>query len=345
MKSQFVADLKPGDAVLSFFLVRFQRLEPFRDPGKGQYLALVLADRTGEMPARVWEQGPEVAAQIARGSVVKVKGKVEAYRGRERLVVARIRPAGEGEYDPADFVRTSTRDVEAMLDGVGEAIAAVQEGSLQSLLYSFFGDEEFRAALRQAPATLRLHHAYPGGLLEHVVDMLALARPLLSLKPMLSADLLTAGILLHDVGRVAEFRLSGLDMVSTDEGRLLGHVVLGDRMVSERMAQFAAFPPPLALRLRHMILSHHGRAEWGAVQPPRTLEAAALHHLNELDSQVSRFVALSDEGQEPGRAWTDYDRGLRRSLYLGRERPRAEEDTVLSAQRAVISDQAPPTSF
>jgi len=328
MKSQFVADLNPGDAVLSFFLVRFQRLELFRDPHKGQYLALVLADRTGEIPARVWEQGPEVAAQIARGSVVKVRGKVEAYRGRERLIVALIRPAEEGEYDPADFVRTSARDVEAMLDTVREAIAAVQEGHLQSLLHSFFGDEEFRAALRQAPATLRLHHAYPGGLLEHVVDMLALARPLLSLTPALDADLLMVGILLHDVGRVAEFRLSGLDIVPTDEGRLVGHVVLGDRMVSERMAQFAAFPSPLALRLRHMILSHHGRAEGEAVQTPRTLEAAALHHLNELDGEVSRFAALAGEGRVPGRAWTDYDRGLRRSLYLGRELRHAEEDTM-----------------
>ena len=327
MKSQFVADLNPGDAVLSFFRVRFQRLEPFRDSSKGQYLSLILADRTGEMPARVWEQGPAVAGQIARGSVVKVRGKVEAYRGRQQLIVARIRPAEEEEYDPADLVRTSERDVEAMLDAIREAITAVADPHLQSLLHSFFGDEEFRAALRQAPATLRLHHAYPGGLLEHMVDMLALACPLLSLTPELDADLLTAGILLHDVGRVAEFRLSGLDIVPTDEGRLVGHVVLGDRMVSERIAQFADFPEPLALRLRHMILSHRGRAEWGAVQPPRTLEAAALHHLNELNGQVSRFAALAGEGREPGRAWTDYDPRLRRSLYLGREPLDAEEDT------------------
>jgi len=326
MKSQFVADLHPGDAVLSFFLVRFQRLEPFRNRSKGQYLALILADRTGEIPARVWEQGPEVAERIARGMVVKVKGKVEAYRGRKRLIVARIRPAEEGEYETADFVRCSERDVEAMLDDVQKAITAVEEPHLQRLLRSFFGDEELRTALRQAPATLRLHHAYLGGLLEHMVDMLTLSRPLLRLIPELDADLLTAGILLHDVGRVAEFRFAGLDLVTTDEGRLLGHVVLGERMVSERIAQLPDFPQTLALRLRHMILSHHGRAEWGAAQPPRTLEAAALHYLNELNGQVSRFAELLKAEREPGHAWTPYDRRLRRSLYLGREPRRVEEE-------------------
>jgi len=290
MKSQFVADLRPGDAVLSFFLVRLQHLEPFRNRSKGQYLTLILADRTGEIPARVWEQGPEVAERIARGMVVKVQGKVETYHGRRRLIVARIRPAEEGEYEAADFVRASERDVEAMLGEIQGAIADMEEPHLQRLLRSFLGDEEFRTALRQAPATLRLHHAYLGGLLEHVVEMITLSRPLLNLTPELDADLLTAGIILHDAGRVAEFRLSGLDWVTTDEGRLLGHVVLGERMVGERIAQLPDFPPRLALRLRHMILSHHGRAEWGAAQPPRTVEAAALHYLNELNGQVSRFA-------------------------------------------------------
>jgi len=325
MKSQFVADLRPGDAVLSFFLLRSQRLEPFRDRSKGQYLTLILADRTGEIPARVWERGPEVAEKLSPGMVVKVKGKVEAYRGHRRLIIARIRPAEEGEYEPADFVRISER---AMLGEVLEAIAAVEEPHLQRLLRSFIGDEEFRSALRQAPATLRLHHAYVGGLLEHVVDLLALSHPLLRFTPGLDGDLLTAGILLHDAGRVAELRFSGLQIVTTDEGRLLGHVVLGDRMVSERIAQFPDFPPTLALQLRHMILSHHGRAEWGAAQPPRTLEAAALHYLNELNGQVSRFAELLKTKREPGHAWTPYDPGLRRSLFLGREPRRAGEETA-----------------
>jgi len=328
MKSQFVADLQPSGDVLSFFLVRFQRLQPFRDRSKGEYLTLMLADHTGEIPARVWERGPEVAEEITRGTVVKVKGKVEAYRGRKRLIVARIRPAEPEEYEPADFVRTSERDVEAMLSDIREAVAAVEEPHLQRLLQSFFGDEEFRASLRQAPATLRLHHAYQGGLLEHTVDMMAMSRPLLSITPELDADLLTAGILLHDVGRVAEFRFSGLDITTTDEGRLLGHLVLGDRLVSEHIAQSADFPQALALQLRHMILGHHRRAEWEAPQSLRTLEAVALFHLNELNGQVNRFAELLSARREPGHAWTPYDPRLRRSLFLGREPQRAEEDTA-----------------
>jgi 3'-5' exoribonuclease len=326
MKPQFVADLRAGDDVLSFFLVREQRLEPFRDPSKGRYLALVLADRSGEIAARMWEGGPEAAEEIAAGTVVKVKGTMEAYRGRRQLIITRIRSAQENEVDPADYMRTSGRDVETMLSEVQEAIGAVREPHLQRLLHSFFGDEAFRAALRQAPATRRSHHATRGGLLEHMVDMLALSRPLLQITPSLNEDLLTTGILLHDVGRLRELRFLGLDIASSDEGRLLGHVVLGDQLISEHIVQFSDFPRSLALQVHHMILSHHGRAEEEATHPPRTLEAAALHHLNELSGQVSRYAEVLDAEPETGHAWTRYDRGLRRSLYVGRETVRPEED-------------------
>ena len=325
MKEQFVSDLKEGERVLSFFLVKHKQFEYFRDRTRGQFLTLSLSDKTGQMLARVWEKAPELAETFEEGDVVKVLGEVEEYLGRLQVIVARLRPAKEDEYELEDFLPHTERDIEKMLATVRETIASVENPHLRTLLDKFFGDEEFVAAFSRAPAARRIHHAYLGGLLEHTVEVIALCQTVLTLYPQINRDLLLTGALLHDVGKTKEFTYQR-DIDYSDEGRLLGHVVLSEQMISERMADIPDFPPELALRLRHLVVSHHGRYEWGSPRRPKTLEACALHYIENLDAQVNRFAQIIAARRDTTKPWTEYDTLLGRYLYAGREEELAVEE-------------------
>lgn len=318
MKEQFVRDLRPGSRVLSFFLVRHKRLEPFRDRTRGEFLTLTLADRSGEILARVWEDAPEVAQTFEPGQVVKVMGEVEEYLDRWQVIVEKIRPAQEDEYDPADFLPATERQVDQMLEEVRAAVEEIGNPHLRQLLAAFLDDPDFVARFSRAPAARRVHHAYLGGLLEHTLEVVGLCRSLLAIYPQVHRDLLLAGALLHDIGKTQEFRYQ-THIEYSDEGRLLGHVVMSLQMVDRALAGIPDFPAELALRLRHMIVSHHGRYEWGSPRRPKTLEAAALHYVENLSAQVNRFQTLIAARRDPSRPWTEYDALLRRYLYAGLE--------------------------
>ena len=316
MKEQFVRDLKEGDKVLSFFLVKHKQLEYFRDRTKGQFLTLTLSDKTGEVLARVWEQAPELAETFEEGDVLKVLGEVEEYLDRLQVIIEKLRPAKEGEYELEDFLPHTERDIEEMLTMVRQTIASVENPHLRALLDQFFADEEFVTAFSRAPAARRIHHAYLGGLLEHTVEVIVLCQTVLTLYPQIHRDLLMTGALLHDVGKTKEFTYQR-DIDYSDEGRLLGHVVLSDRMINERLAEIPDFPPELALRLRHLVVSHHGRYEWGSPRRPKTLEACALHYIENLDAQVNRFAQIIAARRDKAKPWTEYDSLLKRYLYAG----------------------------
>jgi len=318
MKEQFVSDLKEGDRVLSFFLVKHKQLEYFRDRTRGQFLTLSLGDKTGQILARVWDKAPERAETFAEGDVVKVLGEVEEYLGRRQVIVAKLRPAKEDEYELEDFLPHTERDIGEMLATVRETIASVENPHLRALLDKFFADEEFVAAFCRAPAARRIHHAYLGGLLEHTVEVIALCQTVITLYPQINRDLLMTGALLHDVGKTREFTYQR-DVDYSDEGRLLGHVVLSEQMISERLAETPDFPPDLTLRLRHLVVSHHGRYEWGSPRRPKTLEACALHYVENLDAQVNRFAQIIAARWDKTRPWTEYDTLLKRYLYAGQE--------------------------
>ncbi len=317
-KGVYVSDLRPGDRVTGYFLVRQKQLEPFRDRTKGEFLSLVLADRTGQVVARVWEGASAAAETFAQDDFVKVAGDVEEYQGRTQLIVQRLRPAQPGEIDMADYVPSTQRDVAAMLAEVRAEVERLQDRHLAALVRYFYDDPEFVAPLQQAPASRRLHHAYLGGWLEHLTQVLALCEALLALHPELNADLLRAGALLLSPGKLREHSWTR-DIDLTDAGRLLGQVVLGDEAVSAALAQMPEFPPELALRVRHLLASHRGRYEWGAARPPMTLEAIALHQVDALNTQVSRFRDLLGARREQDQPWTSFDRLLGRQLYAGPE--------------------------
>lgn len=317
-KGPFVTDLRQGERVVAYFLVRQKQLEPFRDRSKGEFLSLVLADRTGEIIARVWDDAPALAETFAEGDVIKVAGDVGEYQGRTQLIVQKLRRAEPEQYDLGDFQAATTRDVAAMLAEVQAAVDSLGSPYLAALARTFYDDAQFTGRLSRAPAARRVHHAYVGGLLEQLTEMLGIAEAVLGQYTDITPDLLRAGILLHGVGKTAEFTVAG-DIDQTDEGRLLGHIVLGDEQIAAAIAQIADFPVELSLRVRHMLVSQHGRLEWGSPRQPQTLEALALHHIENLTAQVNRFRGLLERPREAGQSWTEYNRMLGRQLYIGME--------------------------
>jgi 3'-5' exoribonuclease len=317
-KGAFVADLRPGERVTAFLLVRHKQLEPFRDRTKGEFLTLTLGDRSGQMMARVWEGASELAETFADGDIVKVAGDVEEYLGRSQIIVTKLRPARADEYDLADFLPATEKNIDDLFARVQAALDGIADPHLAALVRHFYDDPDFRARLAQAPAARRVHHAYLGGLLEHLVDVLTLSDTVLGLYPEINADLLRTGALLHDVGKLREY-VWDKDIDYTDEGRLIGHIVISAEMVSRAIEQIPDFPPDLSLRVRHLLVSHHGRYEWGSPARPQTLEAIALHQIENLSAQVNRFRTLLTARREPGEAWTSYDRSLGRQLYAGHE--------------------------
>jgi 3'-5' exoribonuclease len=317
-KETFVSDLKPGDRVTTYFLVRQKQLEPFRDQSKGEFLTLMLADRTGQVLGRVWENAGAAYEAIAVGDVIKAAGDVETYQGRTQFIVHRLRRAADDEIDLADYLPATSRDVGEMQAAVQAAVARVADPHLAALLNHFYGDPEFLRLLAQAPATRRLHHAYLGGWLEHLTQLLALAETVLALHPEINADLLRAGVLLLSAGKLREHTWAR-DVEYTDPGRLLGHIMLADEEVARALAAQPDFPPELGLRVRHMLVSHRGRYEYGSPRQPMTLEAIALHHLDSLNTQITRFRDVLGARRDTTQPWTGYDRLLGRYLYAGYE--------------------------
>lgn len=316
-KGPYIRDFKPDQRFIGYYMIRSKQLEPFRDPTRGMFLSLVLGDRTGQIPGRVWEDAEKAAESVERGQVIKVEGEVELYQDRVQARILRLRPAQPGEFDPRDFVPSSERDPEALLAELERYRLNVQNPALRVLLDTFYTDQAFLDRFRLAPSARRVHHAYLGGLLEQTVDLLTLAKTVLQVYPQLDSDLLYTGILLYDIGKVREFSWD-TDINYTDEGQLVGHIVLTYEMVSQAIRSIPEFPAELELRLRHMLVSHHGRYEWGSPRRPQTLEAIALHHLENLNTQINRFQGII-ERRPPGETWTPYDRLLGRQLYAGPE--------------------------
>lgn len=320
-----LAELEAGQEFIGFYLARNPRLDPFRDPTKGKYMRLQLRDCTGTIQARIWEGAEEAAGVIKEGAPIKVAGIVEVYNGQPQVQIARYRAARSGEFDPSRLLAATSRDEEAMWGMVMEAARRVSDPHLAALLRRFFLDTDVAARFIEMPAARVVHHAYRGGLLEHCYELLCLAEPLLELYPEIDRDLLVTGILLHDIGKLEEYAYE-YDVDVTVPGKLIGHVVLSERAVSAAIRAIEAFPPRREVEVLHLILAHHGRHEWGSPRRPKSLEAAALHYLDNLDAQVNRFNQLIRPARENGQSFTQYDRLLGRVLYAGEEQGLSVEE-------------------
>lgn len=315
MEKQFITDLAPNTRVESTFAVRSSALASFRNK-PGQYLNITLADRTGEIVGRAWDNAEALAPVLSSGNIVRVIGRVEEYQGKLQVIVQQAEVCEPREVELPDYIPASKRDPMEMMEEVDAAVEQVADPHLQALLRAFFEDTEFRSRFAQAAGAKALHHSFVSGLLEHTVSVLRILLALNESHPQLDRDLLITGALLHDIGKIEELETSTV-IEYTDSGRLLGHTVLTDRMVCERMRGIDGFPPQLSDRLMHMLLSHHGQKEYGAPIVPMTAEACALHYADNLDAHVQYFSHIVEEAAGSGNRWSDYQRLFDRYIYVG----------------------------
>ncbi|MGA2910129.1 MAG: OB-fold nucleic acid binding domain-containing protein [Terracidiphilus sp.] len=312
MKDIYIADLMgfdEGKGFDSFFLVlaKQQRTTKQNKP----YLSLTLGDKTGPIEGRVWELGdPRIAKDFERGDIVKVRGSVSRYDDRAQVKVDQLRKALDGEADKMDMLPATTCDVAVLWTALEAVVASVTNLDLKRLLETLLDDPAIAQAYRIAPAARQLHHAWLGGLLEHVVSLLGLADRVASHYPMLDRDLLVSGVILHDIGKIRELSWdTGFDY--TIEGVLLGHIQMGVDLAEKTIAGLPGFPDRLRTLVLHMILSHHGKLEFGSPKLPMIPEALVLNFVDDLDAKMqamaSEFERSAREGRAPdeltGKVW------------------------------------------
>jgi 3'-5' exoribonuclease len=314
MKQQFVSGLKEGSVVSAQFLVRQKEIRTSPRTGKS-WLELDLMDSTGTIPAKMWDNFAAIAATFECDDVVQVRGRVKVYNGQREVTLEQVIPAGERDYDIADFLPHTKHDVEKLYRELQATIAALKNPWVKRLLESVTNDPAIAAKLKRAPAAMTMHHAFMGGLLEHVVSLLGLARAVASHYPELDWDLLVAGVVLHDIGKIEELRYArGIDY--STEGRLLGHISIGARIVAEKIRAIPDFPAALAVALQHLILSHHGTHEFGSPALPQMREAVALNFLDDFDSKMASMRVTLEAGADEASVeeWTERNPSLRRAL-------------------------------
>ncbi|MFO8060312.1 MAG: HD domain-containing protein [Bacillota bacterium] len=309
-----VCDLAVGQTVTGVYGVAGKRLRSFRDASKGQYLEVDLRDVTGVIPGRVWEDAGEIAAGFDVGDVVRVQAQVTEYRGQEQLVITGAEVVAVEEVPVERFIPASPRPLEEMERQLWRRVESVRDPHLSRLLLDLYGRSEFYSAFISAPAAKMVHHNYLNGLLEHSLQVVSLLETSFESGGM-NRDLLVTGGLLHDAGKVEEFDCRGAIDYS-ERGRLIGHVVSGFYLVREAIGRIEDFPRDLGLHLEHLILSHHGRQEYGAPVLPQTREAVALHHADLYSSKVAQMASVSERARDSGRRWSEYDPMLGRYVWI-----------------------------
>ncbi|NLE74077.1 MAG: CRISPR-associated endonuclease Cas3'' [Actinobacteria bacterium] len=320
-----VSGLVAGREVQEIYLVTSKDLRTTK-AGK-PFLRLKVADRSGNIDCMVWDNAETAVLGFEVGDLVRICGRVTEYEGRPQLEATTIVAAPVGAADPRDFLPSTYRDVDELLDFLRFHIDSVYDRHYSALLHNIFDDEAFIRRFALAPAAKQFHHAYLGGLLEHTVSVAALCESLAQQYPRVNRDLLTTAALLHDVGKVSELTYDRMIDYS-DEGKLLGHVLLGVTFVHDKINRIENFPEEKAQMILHAIASHHGELEWGSPKRPKTLEALIIHHIDNLDAKIKGFLEIVEGSRNA--QWTDLRNLFRRPLHV----PRAhhQEDDFLPPQ-------------
>lgn len=331
-KKIFISDITDGQQVEDLFMV--QELSKLETKAGKPYLSLKLMDKSGEIVAKVWERADELEPLCPAGAVVAVKARCSSYRNVLQLSITDIARVPNEDVDFCAFVPTSKYDVDKMATEFIALARSVSDPFIKKLLLKFFEDEEFFAIFKKAPAAKAMHHAYLGGLLEHTLGVARLADSVSNLYPSLDRSLLMAGAMLHDIGKIKEFSFDSHTFDYSDTGRLMGHMVLGVEMIQERLRTIKDFPEDLAVRVKHLLLSHHGRHDFGAPTLPMLLEGFALNFIDDLDAKINTIEKVSEQATTDGYQWSDYQRSLERFLFVkGRSAqldpaPAAEPETT-----------------
>ena len=285
------------------------------------YLQLRLADKTGTVTGMLWNAGEAIYNTFENGQYLRVQGTTQVYNGNLQLIVTRVDPADPCQVDEADFITVNSAEIDLAAARLAEMLHSIKNLHLKNLAECFLQDEAFMAKFSAAPAGVKNHHAYRGGLLTHVVSLMEVCAVVAPRYPDLDAELLLMGAFLHDSGKIDELTYDR-ELGYSDEGQLIGHLVMAVGMVEAKAAEAAKlsgeeFPPELLLRLKHMVVSHHGEYEFGSPKLPMTLEAIALHHLDNLDAKLYSVSQILKEDIHSDSPWTSYNAALGRKFFKG----------------------------
>jgi 3'-5' exoribonuclease len=319
MGRRFIQHLADGEQIEEVYLVADKQLRANRNGNL--YIQLELQDRTGSMTARLWNAGEPLFRSFEAGDFLSVKAKVQIFQGALQMILQHLEKIQPERAQLIDFLPHTEQDVNKLLERLRAPLLKLANPHLRALAECYLMDEAFMAAFSKAPAGVRVHHAYVGGLLEHVVAMLDIADRIAPLYPEVDRDLLLAGVFLHDTGKVRELAFDR-SFGYTDEGQLLGHLAIGIEMLQAKAARVPdltgePFPPELLLRLKHLILSHHGSHEFGSPKVPMTPEAVALHAIDMLDTRIHICLREIKDDKSETNSWTPYNQAMQRRLFKG----------------------------
>lgn len=301
---KYIQDYKEGDRVFDIYLCKRKQSAVTKN-GKA-YENVILQDKTGVMDAKVWDPNSAGINDYDTMDYIEVYGEVNNFQGVLQVNVKRIRVCGEGEYDPADYLPVSSKGIEPMYQELLGTIQSIQNTYLKQLLELFFvKDEKFVKAFKNSSAAKTVHHGFVGGLLEHTLSVVKLCEYYCTAYPLLKRDLLITAAICHDMGKTKELSLFP-ENDYTDDGQLLGHIIMGTEMVGEKIRQIPDFPAVLGSELKHCILAHHGEYEYGSPKKPAIMEAMALNFADNTDAKMQTFTELLNNNKEEG--WLGFNR-------------------------------------
>ncbi len=318
MARRFISEIRAGERIEEqIFLIRSKDLRT--TTGGGLYIHAVLVDRTGHLVARAWQATEDMFLAMPEGGFMRFKGRVENYKGNMQFIIDAVMPAEAGSFDYADFIPVTKNDIPTMYRRLVEILRTIKDPDLAALVQEFLSDEPLMTRFCKAPAASSMHHAYIGGLLEHTLHVLEVGLLVIPKYPKLSLDLVLTGLFLHDIGKSAELSFNAAIGYS-DEGQLLGHIVQAALWIDHKIDAIVArtkkpFPEQLRWVIQHIVLSHHGKYEFGSPKLPAVPEAIAVHHLDNLDAKVHMFLAEIEADRDPASKWTNYNKALETKVF------------------------------
>ena len=347
MKEFFICDCsrQENKVITSTFVVVSKQVKP-KKTGE-PYLALILADRSGQIEAKMWDNVEDALDAFEQDDFLKVKGLLNKYKNRFQLTIHKLRRLGDTEIDFADYLPKTTKNIDELWQALAEFVATLQNPHLKALIEAFMADPEIAQAYRNAPAAKTLHHAYIGGLLDHVVSLFRSCDLICRNYPHVNRDLVLAGAFLHDLGKIHELTYNR-SFSYTTRGQLLGHMVIELEMLQAKVSLLPGFPAELTKLLGHLIISHHGQYEFGSPKLPMFPEALLLHYMDDLDSKMESMRAHFEREAELESAWTSYNASLGRPLlntakFLAPKPASAPEPAPLSEPTEPETTPAPLT--
>lgn len=334
MKDFYICDCTRHEnkIVTSTFVVVTKQIKP-KKTGE-PYLALTLGDRSGQLEAKMWDNVDDVLEAFEQDDFLKIKGLINKYKQRFQLTVHKLRKLGDTEIDYSDYLPKTTKDIDELWQTLTNFVSGFHNPHLKALVQAFMADPEISVAYRNAPAAKTLHHAYIGGLLDHVVSLFRSCDLICKNYPLINRDLLLAGAFFHDIGKIHELTYNR-SFSYTTKGQLLGHMIIELEMLQSKLASLPGFPEELKTMVEHLIISHHGQYDFGSPKLPMFPEALMLHYLDDLDSKMEAMRAQFERDASLESPWTSYNPSLGRPLL--------NSEKFLAPKKSSSSDEPPIT--